>query len=81
MKRIKQRFNKIALKLIIAVSMATVVTIGVYSYFNLEAQSDLLISEFERHANQLSNTVIKSTRTSMLAYDTETTHNIINTIY
>lgn len=80
MKRIKQKFNKIALKLIIAVSITTAVTIGIYSYFNLKAQSDLLISEFERHANQLSNTVIKSTRTSMLAYDTKTTHNIINTI-
>ncbi|MEN8191326.1 MAG: ATP-binding protein [Bacteroidota bacterium] len=80
MKRFKQKFNKIALKLIFSVSITTAVTIGVYSYFNLEAQSDLLVSEFERHANQLSSTIIKSTRTSMLDYDTETTHNIINTV-
>lgn len=80
MKRIKQKFNKIALKLIIAVSITTAVTIGIYSFFNLEAQSDLLLSEFERHANQLSSTIIKSTRTSMLDYDTQTTHDIINTI-
>jgi len=80
MKRIKQKFNKIALKLIVAVGVTTAIIISIYSVFNLKAQSDLLLSEFERHANQLSNSIIKITRTSMLAYDTETTHDIINTI-
>jgi len=80
MKRFKQKFNKIALKLIIAVGITTAIIISIYSYFNLQSQNDTLLSEFERHANQLSNTIIKSTRTSMLAYDTETTHDIINTI-
>ena len=80
MKRFKQKFNKIALKLIIAVGITTAIIISIYSYFNLHSQNDTLLSEFERHANQLSNTIIKSTRTSMLANDTETTHNIINTI-
>ena len=80
MKRLKQKFNKIALKLIITVGITTAIIIGIYSYFNLESQSGMLISEFERHANQLSVTIIKSTRNSMLVNDTESTHSILNMI-
>lgn len=80
MKRLKQKFNKIALKLIIAVGITTALIIGIYSYFNLESLSGMLISEFERHANQLSVTIIKSTRNSMLLNDTESTHSILDMI-
>ena len=80
MKRFKQKFNKIALKLIVFVGITTAIIISIYSYFNLQSQNDIFLTEFERHANQLSNTIIKSTRTSMLDNDTETTHNIINNI-
>ncbi|HKI79018.1 MAG TPA: ATP-binding protein [Ignavibacteriaceae bacterium] len=59
-------FNKIGIKLIVAVGITAVVTIGVFSFFNIQSQSNALLSEVERHANQLSETVKSSTRYDML---------------
>lgn len=72
--------NKIGFKLIFAVSVTSLLIIGIFSYFNINSQRDVLISEVERHAIQLSETIKKSTHDDMLAYRTERVHSIINTI-
>lgn len=67
MKRVKKiLFRKISLKLIWVVSITAVLIIGIYSYVNVKSQSDVLQSEVERHANQLSESVKNSTRYVML---------------
>ena len=73
-------FNKIGMKLIMAVSLTVVIIIGIFAYFSIESQSENLISEVERHANQLSETIKNSTRFDMLANRREHIYNIINTI-
>jgi two-component system NtrC family sensor kinase len=73
-------FKRISLKLTIVVSFTAVVIIGVYSYFNIKSQSDVLLSEVERHANQLSETVKNSTRYSMLFNDRDHIQETIMTI-
>jgi len=73
-------FKKIGLKLTIVVSFTAVVIIGVYSYFNIKSQNDVLLSEVERHANQLSETVKNSTRYSMLFNERDQIQETIMTI-
>ena len=73
-------FRKISLKLILVVSITVIAIIGVYSYFNIKSQSDVLLSEVERHAYQLSETVKNSTRYEMLLNQQEHIDAIINTI-
>lgn len=59
-------FNKIGFKLIVAVGITAIITIGVFAYFNIQSHSKALLAEVERHANQLSETVKASTRYDML---------------
>ncbi|MCB0296815.1 MAG: two-component sensor histidine kinase, partial [Calditrichaeota bacterium] len=59
-------FKKIGFKLSFAVSVATILIIGIYAYINIHSQTDVLLDEVERHSNQLSETVISSTRYEML---------------
>ncbi|MBM4171598.1 MAG: HAMP domain-containing protein [Ignavibacteria bacterium] len=73
-------YRRIALKLIFAVGFTSIIIIGVYSYFNIKSQSDVLLTEVERHANQLSETVKNSTRYSMLFNQREHIQETINTI-
>jgi len=73
-------FRKISLKLILIVSITVIAIIGVYSYINIKSQSDVLLSEVERHAYQLSETVKNSTRYEMLLNQQEHIDAIINTI-
>ncbi|MEG8947745.1 ATP-binding protein [Rosettibacter firmus] len=73
-------FKKIGLKLILVVSLTVVIIIGVYSYFKIKSQSDALLAEVERHANQLSETVKNSTRYGMLLNQREYVDEIIKTI-
>lgn len=73
-------FNKIGTKLILTVSLTVIVTIGIFAYFSIQFQSDNLISEVERHASQLSETIKKSTRFDMLEDRRTHVYNIINTI-
>lgn len=73
-------FRKIGLKLIVVASITAVSIIGVYSYLNIKSQSDVLLAEVERHANQLSETVKNSTRYGMLLNQREHIHAIINSI-
>ena len=73
-------FKKIGFKLIVAVGITAIVTIGIFSYFNIRTHSDSLLAEVERSANQLSETIKHSTRYDMLLNQRESINRIINTI-
>ncbi|HLA68638.1 MAG TPA: ATP-binding protein [Bacteroidota bacterium] len=72
--------KRIGFKLIIAVGITAIITIGVYSYFNIRSLRESLLGEVERHATQLSETVKNSTRYDMLLNRREHIHIIINDI-
>lgn len=80
MKRITRVFDKIGFKLILTVEIAVVIIIGIYAYFNIQAQSNALLKEAERHANQLSETVKAGTRYDMLLNQRDRIHKIIDKI-
>ena len=73
-------FRKISLKLILIVSVTVILIIGVYSYFNIKSQSDVLLAEVKRHSNQLSESVKNSTRNIMLLNQRELIQEIIDRI-
>jgi two-component system NtrC family sensor kinase len=73
-------FKKIGFKLIVAVGITAIVTIGIFSYFNIRTHSSSLLAEVERSANQLSETIKHSTRYDMLLNQRESINRIINTI-
>ncbi len=73
-------FKKIGTKLIFVVSITVFIIIGIFSYFSIRHQSDVLQNEVERHANQLSEVVKNSTRFDMLFNRREHINEIINTI-
>ncbi|MCB9219562.1 MAG: HAMP domain-containing protein [Ignavibacteriales bacterium] len=68
------------MKLILIVSLTVIIIFAVFAYFSIQDQSENLITEVERHANQLSETIRHSTRFDMLANRREHVHNIINRI-
>ena len=74
------KFHRIGTKLILIVSFTVIVILGLFTYFSINSQSENLITEVERHANQLSETIRHSTRFDMLANRREHVHNIINRI-
>ena len=80
MNNFKRVFRKISLKLILVVSATAITIIGVYSYFNIKSQSDVLLSEVKRHANQLSESVKNSTRYVMLLNQRDHIQEMINRI-
>ncbi len=73
-------FKKIGVRLIIAAGLTSIVIIGVFAFFNVRSHSNALLQEVERHANQLSETVISSTRFDMMFNQRERIQEIINTI-
>jgi two-component system NtrC family sensor kinase len=73
-------FKKIGFRLIFAVALTSLVTIGVFAYFNVKSQSNSLTSEVERHANQLAETVISSTRYDMMLNQRDRIQQTINSI-
>ncbi len=73
-------FKKIGFKLILAVGITALITIGIFSYFNIQSHTSSLLAEVERSANQLSETVKHSTRYDMLLNQRDRIHKIINTI-
>ncbi len=73
-------FNKIGIRLIIAAGFTSIIIIGVFAFFNVKSHTTALIQEVERHANQLSETVISSTRIDMMLNQRERIQEIINTI-
>lgn len=78
--KIGKAFTKISLKLIITVGIVTIAIISIYSYFNIQAQRNELLTQAEIYANKLSETVRNSTHLSMLENRSDQTHYIINTI-
>jgi len=73
-------FKKIGFRLIFVVALTSLVIIGVFAYFNIKSQSNSLISEVERHANQLGETVISSTRFDMMLNQRDRIQQTINSI-
>ena len=73
-------FNKIGTKLILIASLTVIIILAVFTYFSIHFQSENLITEVERHANQLSETIKHSTKFDMLANRRDHVHNIINRI-
>jgi two-component system NtrC family sensor kinase len=73
-------FKKIGFRLIFVVAFTTLIIIGVFAYFNVKSQSSSLISEVERHANQLGETVVSSTRFDMMLNQRDRIQQIINSI-
>ncbi len=69
--------NKIGFKLILAVGITTVISIGVYSFFMVRSISGGLEGEVERHANQLSETVKYGTRYDMLFNQRDRIHELV----
>jgi len=72
--------TKIGLKLIFAVGFITIIIIGVFSYFNIQSQIEMLMSQAEDHANKLSDAIKNSSHSSMLMNKRDETHAIINTV-
>jgi two-component system NtrC family sensor kinase len=72
--------TKISYKLIVAVGGVAVVIIGIFAYLILNSQQQQLITELERSAHQLSETVKSSTKHDMLLNQRESVHRIIKTI-
>ena len=72
--------RKLGFRLIAVVGVTAITIIGVYSYFSIRTQRSMLLDEVERHANQLSETVRKSTRYGMLMNQREHVHKIINDV-
>jgi len=72
--------KKLALKLILAVGITTLLIIGVYAFYLIRAQGDVLIREVERHVNQLSETVKNSTRHDMLLNQQDRIRQVVATI-
>jgi len=73
-------FKKLGFRLISVVAFTSLIIIGVFAYFNVESQSKSLISEVERHANQLAETVISSTRYDMMLNQRDRIQQTINSI-
>ena len=73
-------FKKIGTKLMVAVGVTAAIIIGISAYFSISSQEKLLLSEVERHINQLSETVKFSTRFDMLANRRVHITNIIHSI-
>ena len=72
--------TKIGLKLIIAIGVITIVFIGAFAYFSINAQSEALLSQAEVHANKLSDAIKNSALTGMLQNKKEEIHAIISTV-
>ncbi|MCZ7608809.1 MAG: ATP-binding protein [Ignavibacterium sp.] len=73
-------FKKIGFRLIFAVAFTSLVIIGVFAFFNVQTQSNNLTAEVERHANQLSETVVSSTRVDMMLNQRDRIQQIISSI-
>ncbi len=72
--------KKIGFRLISVVAFTSLIIIGVFAYFNIKSQSHSLIAEVERHANQLGETVVSSTRFDMMLNQRDRIQQTINSI-
>ncbi|MCX7874702.1 MAG: ATP-binding protein [Melioribacteraceae bacterium] len=62
-------FNTISSKLILIVGFTALIIIAIYSYLNIKNQTDVLLSEVERHGNQLSDMLKNATDNLMMRND------------
>jgi len=76
----KNIFKKIGFRLAFAVAFTSLSIIGVFAYFNVQNHSKSLLMEVERHANQLGETVISSTRFDMMLNQRDRIQQVINSI-
>ena len=72
--------SKIGLKLTFGVVLTVLLAIGIFAYFNIQSESRSLLTEVERHANQLSEAVKSDTEYDMLHNDRERIHESIRRI-
>ncbi len=72
--------NSIGIKLIVLVSAASIIIIGIFAILSISSQSDVLIEEVKRHANQLSETIKNSTHDEMLANRRDRLARLINQV-
>jgi two-component system NtrC family sensor kinase len=73
--------HKIGIKLILAVGCTVILIIGLYSFYNIKTQKADLIAEVERHANELSEIVKRSTHDEMLHNNRQYIHRIVKIVY
>jgi two-component system NtrC family sensor kinase len=59
-------FKNIGFRLVFVVAITALTIIGIFAYINISSLDKTLTSEVERHANQLGETVIASTRFDMM---------------
>ena len=72
--------SRISHKLILGVAAVAVVIIGIFAWVILDSQQQLLVSDLERSANQLSATIKSSTRDGMMLNRPEAVQAILSTI-
>jgi len=72
--------NKIGFRLTFGVVLTVLLAIGVFAYFNIQSEKKSLLTEVERHANQLSEAVKSDTEYDMLHNDRERIHESIRRI-
>lgn len=73
-------FRKIGFRLIFVVGLTSIIIIGVFAYISIKSHEAALTKEVERHAHQLSETVINSARYDMMLNQREHIQNLVNTI-
>jgi two-component system, NtrC family, sensor kinase len=78
--RLDEILTRIGLKLVAAVGVITIATVGIFAYVSISAQSDALLSQARLHANKLSDAIKNSTLTSMLENKRQEVHAIIDTV-
>lgn len=72
--------KKISLKLTFGVVLTILLAIGIFAYFNIQSEKKSLLTEVERHANQLSDHLKSDLKYDMLHNDRERIHGGINRI-
>ncbi len=72
--------SKIGLKLTLGVGLTILVVIGIFAFFNIQYEKDSLLTEVERHANQLSEALKADTEYDMLHNDRQRIHESIRRI-
>ncbi len=72
--------NKISFKIIFSATVAIIIIIGAFAFFNVRFLERTLVSEIKRHASQQSETIKSSVRSAMLANNRSDISAIIKTI-
>ncbi len=67
-------------KMIVALATVTISVIGIFSYLIIDIERRKLMDEMIRGANQLSETIVSSTRFDMLTFRREDIHRVVETV-